>query len=250
MRNTPILLLVSAFVAASAERSPQLRWEGYVRDGAVLYIQEDRVDVQGRATGSVEKPRVSLFQPLPATQQAVQMNVVQGKGRVNVVEQPNKQNDYTAVVRIDPVQEQHEFYRIDFFWVSASAQSKTEATASAQPVSQTAPPAVKPAGGELIWSGTVDEEAVIRVRGEKANARVLRGRPVSEASAIFTAALPQLAKNLRLEKISGRGQMELLEQPTSANNYAASVRIHDEAGGADRYSFRLVWDVDETAGLR
>ena len=120
-----VLLLASPGSLVLAEPGPQLRWEGYVRGSAVLYIQGDRVDIQGRQTGSVDSPRVSFNEPLPASRQRVRVNLVRGRGRVAVIEQPEPGNEYTAIVRIDPAGQNQEFHRIYFFWSAAA--DKTEA---------------------------------------------------------------------------------------------------------------------------
>ena len=109
-----ILLAVSG--AALAQHRPQLTWQGYVRAGATLYIQADRVDIQGRGTGSVESPKIDMIEPLPSRAQSIRVKVRRGKGRVEVVEQPARDNEFTAAVQITPAGTRHEMYVIDFFW--------------------------------------------------------------------------------------------------------------------------------------
>jgi hypothetical protein len=233
------LLLATSGVALT-QNHPQLTWQGYVSGSATLYIQGDRVDVQGRDTGSVDQPAVNMIEPLPAARQSVQLDVRRGRGRVQVVEQPTPRNEFSAIVRIDPVGTRHELYVIDFFWDPAGG-SRTQSRRNrdygtrGRTIDRSAGP------GEMTWSGTVDHEAVIEVRGQRVNVRTLQGRPVSGQPS-FSAALPRQTVSVRLEQAQGRGQVELVEQPGPDNNYAALVRILDEEGGAGQYGFRLVWE--------
>jgi hypothetical protein len=238
---------------ALAQQNPQLSWEGYVSGSAVLKIQGDRVDVQGRDTDSVQRPRVSMYEPLPASRQNIQMDVVRGLGRVNVVEQPAPRNNYTATVRIDPVGEQHELYRIDFFWNPEGRdrwnQSRRDRRGGYDYGGRRGADygyrgRQAPAGpGEMTWSGTVDHEALVEIRGGTASVQRLQGQRVTDESADFSGALPRdFATDVRLEKLEGRGKVELVSQPAQGNNYTAVVRVFDEDGGADHYAFRLVWE--------
>ena len=40
---------------------------------------------------------------------------------------------------------------------------------------------------------------------------------------------------------SGRGAVEITQQPSRFNNCTAIVRIHDGSRGADNYEFELIW---------
>ncbi|HYO79885.1 MAG TPA: hypothetical protein VES20_00665 [Bryobacteraceae bacterium] len=257
---TTTFLTLSAGLAFSQSR-PQLSWQGYVTGSATVYVQGDRVDVQGRDTGSVENPRVTLRDPLPAVRQTVQLDVRRGRGRVNVVEQPTPRNEYSAVVRIDPVGERPEFYQIDFFWnPDASTSSMRDGRRSRDDDEGYAGTRRRDdygrgtrsrandrdASGEVTWSGNVDHEAIVEFRARRASTRTLRGAPVAGARSDFSSALPRRETDVRLEKLEGRGDIELAEQPSADNGYAAVVRIRDNEGGAGQYAFRLVWDGDDS----
>jgi hypothetical protein len=95
--------------------------------------------------------------------------------------------------------------------------------------------------GRMRWSGTVDEEIVITIRGSSASTRVLRGRNIQGEHYSFESPLPPREVSISLNKHDGRGSVEILERPSRHNNYSAVVRIRDEKGGADRYEFELSW---------
>lgn len=110
-------LLLAASTVMQAQDRAQLTWQGGISGSAVLYIQGNRVDVQGRDTGAVDRPTYKFYTPLPAVQQRVDVEVVRGRGRVEVIEQPEPANQFTAVVRIDsPNARRYESYSLEFFW--------------------------------------------------------------------------------------------------------------------------------------
>ena len=265
-------LIITTFLTLSsgvalAQSRPQLTWQGYVTGSATLYVQGDRVDAQGRDTGSVESPRVTLNDALPAVRQTVQLDVRRGRGRVNIVEQPTPRNEYSAVVRIDPVGTRPELYTIDFFWNPTSDTSDDRRYRQNRRNDQDESRRNDRYGnrrtddygyrntrnrtndanssGEMTWNGFVDNQVLVEVRGRRASTRVLRGTPVRNAQSDFTGPLPRrTASTVRIERLSGRGNIELLEQPDANNSYAAVVRITDTEAGADNYAFRLFWDGD------
>lgn len=114
-----LLFIAGAAFAQTGRRDrPRMTWTGYVTGSAVLYIQGDRVDVQGRTTGAVDRPDARFNSSLPAAPVRVRMQVRRGRGRVELVEQPEPQNEYSAVVQITPPGQRAEQYRLDFYWES------------------------------------------------------------------------------------------------------------------------------------
>jgi hypothetical protein len=47
--------------------------------------------------------------------------------------------------------------------------------------------------------------------------------------------------------VDGRGEVRLLAEPSPRNNFAAVVRIRDNASGEEGYAFRLTWQMTGTA---
>ena len=94
---------------------------------------------------------------------------------------------------------------------------------------------------QLRWSGTVDDTAVITLRGRDVRTRTELGRGVTNVSEQVSGQLPDRRVNVALRQVSGRGQVQVIEQPSSRNNYTARVRVRDSQGGSARYSFVLDW---------
>jgi hypothetical protein len=96
-------------------------------------------------------------------------------------------------------------------------------------------------GGSLTWSGQVDQEAVIEIRGEQVVERAVRGRPVNRQNLSMTGPLPRVDTNVNIANARGRGRVEVVQQPNASNGYVAAVRIRDTENGVGDYSFTLNW---------
>jgi hypothetical protein len=55
-------------------------------------------------------------------------------------------------------------------------------------------------------------------------------------------SLPLQTGNLVVQRLEGRGDVLVIEQPTSRNNYTAVLRIRDPRGGTDRYRIVAYWE--------
>ena len=95
--------------------------------------------------------------------------------------------------------------------------------------------------GRLRWRGTVDGESQLLVRRSDVESRTLSGLPARGITFNFTAPLPRRAVDVRLEKKKGRGDVELVQQPSRNNDFTVVVQIRDEKGGAGEYEFELIW---------
>jgi hypothetical protein len=95
--------------------------------------------------------------------------------------------------------------------------------------------------GRMTWKGKVDDDVRIVVRGGGAEVETIGGSPYYDAVSNFTASLPPRRVNVRLQKIRGRGEIFIEQQPSRENDYTAVVRIRDPKGGPADYEFELSW---------
>ncbi len=101
-------------------------------------------------------------------------------------------------------------------------------------------PLAAQAQGRAIWSGNVDDTAVVSVHGSDVQTRTVSGKAVTNVNTQVSGRLPHRPVFVSLRR-RGRGQVQVVEQPRPFNGYTAKVRIHDPQPGSHRYRFALVW---------
>ena len=93
---------------------------------------------------------------------------------------------------------------------------------------------------DLIIS--VDAENYFYVQGDQITYQKLNGQLPRDRGSNYNQPIPRAAfGTFNMEKISGRGTVELVEEPSAGNDFTAALRIYDPRGGADRYHVRLEW---------
>ena len=95
--------------------------------------------------------------------------------------------------------------------------------------------------GRMTWSGRVDDDVRIRIRGGSADVETIGGSAYSDGQSNFSNSLPNRRVTVRLTDKRGRGEIFIEQQPTRENDFTAIVRIRDTKGGAADYSFTLEW---------
>jgi hypothetical protein len=91
------------------------------------------------------------------------------------------------------------------------------------------------------WSGRVDREVRIMMRGNDVWTQDFGSREARRARARVAAALPDQPGFVRVQVLNGRGDVSVIQQPSYRNNYTTVVRIADRSGGADRYRVAAYW---------
>ncbi len=94
---------------------------------------------------------------------------------------------------------------------------------------------------QVTWSGEVDDAVTVNIQASKAWSDNVSGKGVSDTVTNFVGALPASAVTTRLVSKSGRGMIEIVQQPTQSNNYTAAVRVIDNDNGSSHYEFTLTW---------
>ncbi len=120
----------------------------------------------------------------------------------------------------------------------AGAGSVRSATAA---IPGTSPAATTSAGGRFRWRGRVDGSDYIMLQGSQVTIRHVEAGYIQDASHELPVPLPQQALQLKLTKIGGRGNVEIVRQPTAENKYTLVVLVEDPKAGADAYEFEVTW---------
>jgi hypothetical protein len=93
------------------------------------------------------------------------------------------------------------------------------------------------------WSGRVDREAVLTLRGR---ALEVRGdRDLVGRGERADAAVPRDPGAVFVRVAEGRGDVDILQRPTSRNGWTLVVRVRDPRAGEDRYRLSAFWVGEE-----
>lgn len=94
----------------------------------------------------------------------------------------------------------------------------------------------------LSWSGRVDGEIEIEIRGNSVRERHINGQAPFNVRTSSGFSLPRRDVSVRVNKLQGRGRVEVVEQPSARNGYVAVIRVNDSQGGADDYELEISWN--------
>ena len=95
--------------------------------------------------------------------------------------------------------------------------------------------------GRMTWKGRVDDDVRIRIRGGTADVETVGGTPYYDGQPNFFNSLPNRRVTVRVNKVRGRGEVFIEQQPSRENDFTAVVRIKDSRGGAAEYEFEMIW---------
>lgn len=213
--------------ALLAQERPQFVWSGEVDGIDVLYIRGNRLEVKVQEGGPVQRQQFHFYDPLPDTNQNARLEVHQGRGLVQIIDQPRLDNQYTLAISIEDRQPGSSFYSIAVYWDTSN--QRFERSRSSERTDT------------LSWSGRVDEEAIITCHDKSCTSTAPHGAAVADERIRFSRPLPNSDVDVRLEEREGRGDIRVIEQPRERNHYTARISISDPMAGADDYSFVLVW---------
>jgi hypothetical protein len=242
-------------------------WEGRVDREIQLVVRDGRLAV--RRVGSNESSGGSsrVVNALPRRDGYLRVERVDGRGRVEVLEQPSARNDYTAVVRLADPSSGAGYYRVVAYWEPAGGVYGRDGTYDRNGNGRYEPGDHRgnsgrvygpydrrdrddddrdyrrrgSGNGALRWSGEVDRAVQIRLRDGQALVTSVSGRsPRNVSSSVRGGQLPEYAR-ITLRVREGRGAVTVVEQPSAANGYTAVIRVSDPASGYGRYDFDVAW---------
>jgi hypothetical protein len=96
-----------------------------------------------------------------------------------------------------------------------------------------------PDRGKCTIEVVVDGSAEVEIRGDQGVIRNISGRPAEWRRFQCSAPLPRNPAGFRFAGVDGRGRQQLVSEPR--NDGVAVVRIEDPQGGAEGYTFDLIW---------
>jgi hypothetical protein len=243
-RITKSTLLSLAFVAgATSTLSAQERlfeWSGRVDGEVRVFMRGNDVWTQDVRDRQNRRGQVRVSRALPARVGQVRVQLVDGRGDVNVIQQPSSRNNYTTVVRIRDDGRRADRYRIAAYWQPigrggwggwGDRDRDNDGRWDRGDVD-----------GMLRWSGAVDDEVEIRIQGRNVDTRTLSGNGARDVRANLNGrALPRRDLQVRVRERQGRGTVTVVQQPGQWNGYTAVIRVRDRQGGFGYYDFEVTW---------
>ncbi|MGH9323285.1 MAG: hypothetical protein ACRD21_25275 [Vicinamibacteria bacterium] len=214
-------LLVYALAPYGEEN---FRWQGRVDGIDDILIKGSQVRIEHVSALPIQNQDHRFSAPLPFAEVELTLLVIEGRGSVRLMEQPSARNQYTAFVRVDDQDHSgNDEYEFELSW---SREDLRESSVYES---------------VFRWEGRVDIGCEIEIRGRSHQVKDSGGSGTREKRASFTHSLPDEDVPVSVEKIDGRGRVDLVQTPDAGNGYTAIVRIDDNKSGADDYEIELRW---------
>jgi hypothetical protein len=236
------LLSFALMIGATSALSAQERlfeWAGRVDGEVRVFMRGNDVwtqDVNGRQN---RRSQARVARALPALPGQVRVQLVDGRGDVRVIQQPNSRNNYTAVVTIRDDGRRADRYRLVAYWQPVGRVGGRWGDRDRDDDGRYDRGDID---GMLRWSGAVDDEVEIRIQGRNVDTRTLSGNGARDVRAnINGRALPRRDLQLRVRERQGRGTVTVVQQPGQYNGYTAVIRVRDRQGGFGYYDFDVSW---------
>lgn len=95
--------------------------------------------------------------------------------------------------------------------------------------------------GRVFWRGTVDDKVQLVIKSDTIQEQTISGQTNPDGVFSFTTSLPDSPVTVGVNKKKGRGKVNVVQQPSAANDFTAIVEIYDDGGGAREYQLDIFW---------
>lgn len=275
IRSTSSVLASAAFfgaplTSAHAIERPLLTWTSKVDREVIIQIRGRDVATRGSGLDASYAPRVNINQTLPHEAGIVRAFLQNGRGEVDVLENPSARNNYTATVRVRDVRSGADEYRVVVTYElndprpnNGRGDDRGNGGWNRDDDRDHRGPDRGNDGrgndgrgnddrggydrnrrdaGALRWSGMVDGVAEIRIQGSRIDAVAERGNRLRDVRYdVLGSSLPRRDVRLEIARQDGRGTVTIVQQPSVWNGYVAVIRIEDRRSGYGGYSLDVRW---------
>jgi hypothetical protein len=261
------LALVASATTVAAQwnsRSPRtsreqelFEWRGRVDREVQIVMRGNRLWTNDIGRTETNDERSRTYATLPRQDGEVVVRTENGRGRVDVIQQPDARNGYTAIVRVMDPASGSDTYRLVAYWDAyANGDIYRGGRANDRSHGQRGDEMGNRSRDRdddwdrnrnnrlsaMRWSGNVDNELEIRIQNGRVEYRTLSGnQPTSIRVNATNTSAPRNGMQLAVAENSGRGAVTLVQQPNQWNGYTTVIRVRDPQGGYGFYDFDLVW---------
>lgn len=95
--------------------------------------------------------------------------------------------------------------------------------------------------GRIRWRGTVDDKVHLVIQGSYFDVRTISGSDYGSGNFNTSSSLPNRQVNVRVNKINGRGDIRVIQQPSYNNKFTAIIEIYDRKSGERDYEVEIYW---------
>ncbi|HTI63841.1 MAG TPA: hypothetical protein VL524_10015 [Gemmatimonadaceae bacterium] len=241
------------------------QWNGRVDREVQIVMRGGNVWTNDIGRTEPGRARSHALGVLPQQNGEVSVRVMNGRGDVDVIQQPTMRNDYTTIVRVRDPQSGADNYRLVATWqgyangdvsnrgVGRGRNRNNQNGVYRRGDNDGDDDDRGQSGGRygqygqygngqamLHWSGNVDGELEIRVQNGRIDYRTISGQqPVNVRADGGNLDLGRSAARVAVTQNQGRGSVSVVQQPSAWNGYTTVIRIRDPQGGYGYYDFDL-----------
>ena len=268
-RSLPAVSIATALVAGVATVSAAqwnnrgqgnelFEWTGSVDREVQITMRGNRVVTN--SIGATESGRYNAraMSSIPRQNGQVVVQLVNGRGDVDVIQQPNAQNGYSTTVRIRDPRSGSDRYRVVAYYEGFSngdvygddrSHRGDDGMRRRDNNDDRSGGYDNNRGGYgqngntvMHWTGNVDDVLEIRMQDGQIQYRTMRGnQPTGIRVNDVGAQMPRGNAALSVVQHSGRGSVSVVQQPSAWNAYTTVLRVNDPQSGYGYYDFDLVW---------
>jgi hypothetical protein len=242
-------------------------WTGRVDREIQIAMRGRQVWTRASGRSDDTRARTRVESALPRSAGYVRVDTRDGRGDVDVIQQPSAWNDYTTIVRVRDRSSGSDRYRLTAYWESSYRDTRGngrddddgwydrgdgdwQRDRDARPRIESRDRGSDVYGDgrwgtqntALRWSGGVDTEVEIRIQGRRVDYQSLGGAGTRDVrSTVVGDGLPRRDVQVYVQEQEGRGSVVVVQQPNAYNGYTAILRVRDPAGGMGYYNFAVMY---------
>lgn len=198
-------------------------WDGRVDDRANIIIRGSSIYAENVSGNGVQINYQNVNGSLPQRATTISARRTEGRGQVSVIQQPNRSNNFTAIVQVHDPKSGAGKYKIEISW---------ERSANVEEPYRS---------GSVSWRGRVDQTVNIMISGGDVQSQDMSGGGLSNVTHNINGYLAHRPGSVNVRKQNGRGTVTVLQQPSWENDFTAIVQIFDPNSGADNYEIEISW---------
>ncbi|HEY5062200.1 MAG TPA: hypothetical protein VII52_11735 [Gemmatimonadaceae bacterium] len=245
-RSLPLagLALVVAAPVAFSQGQQIFEWSGRVDREVQITMRGN--DVTTRQVGNTEtgRYRQRSFMQIPRQNGQVVVRTQNGRGNVDVIEQPSPRNGFTTTIRIQDPASGAADYRVSAYWQPLNGDAyRGNGIADRGRDDRDRAGGINGRNGArtmMRWTGNVDGELEIRIQNGRVDYRNLSGKQPTNIRSSGSLASNRSNGQVFIAQNQGRGSVALVQQPSPYNGYTTVIRVRDPQGGYGYYDFNVM----------